>query len=169
MSLRRILCWFYLGIALIGLAGGYGLIAQWVGAGLVLATSIAILFSNRLAAAWSPSACLVILVGLAVVGLFQGAPAFAMLPGTAAALAVWDLMNLDRTMGVSSSSGTAGRFETRHIQMLSLAIGLGVVMAFSGKLVPLPIPFVLLVLVILLDMFGLDRLSHRLAGRPGRP
>ncbi len=169
MSLRRILCWFYLGIALIGLAGGYGLIAQWVGAGLVLVASIAILFSNRPAAAWFPSACLVILVGLAVVGLFQGAPAFAMIAGAAAALAAWDLINLDHTMEMGSSSGTAGRFEKRHVKVLSVALGLGVVMAVSGELVSLPIPFVFFVLLILLDMYSLERLSHRLAGRPRRP
>lgn len=169
MSLRTSLCWFYLAIAVAGLTGGYGLIAQWNGAGIVLAASAAILFSKRLAASWFTSACLMILVGLAVVGLFQGAPAFAMIPGATAALAVWDLLNLDRTMRINSSSGTAGRFEKRHVQTLSVALGLGVVMAFSGKLVPLPIPFVLFVLLILLDMYGLDRLSHRFAGRPGRP
>ncbi len=168
MLLRKTLCWFYLAIALVGLAGGYGLIAQWVGAGIVLVASAAFLLSNRLAAAWFPSACLVILVGLAVVGLFQGAPAFAMIPGATAALAAWDLVNLDRTMGNIWSSGTADRFEKRHAQALSVALGLGVVMAVSGKLVPLPIPFVPFVLLILLDMYTLERLSHRLAGRRAR-
>ncbi|MCX6915783.1 MAG: hypothetical protein NT167_22515 [Verrucomicrobia bacterium] len=142
--------------------------AQWLGAGAVLLPILALLFSKKLAAAWLPPTCLVSLVCLAAAGLLEGAPTFLMILGATAALASWDLMNLDRSMAGSASSETVRRFEKRHALSLAIALGLGLLMATSGKLFSLQIPFALLILLVLFDLFSLDRVSRYLGNRNAR-
>jgi hypothetical protein len=168
MSLRIVLIPLYLLISLACLGGGYGVAGQWVAAGLVLVPIIAASFYRRFPAAWLPSACLVGLVCLAAAGLLVGAPTVLMFLGATAGLAAWDLMNLDRVMESGSSSNTASRFEKMHALSLTLALGIGLLMAGSGELFSLRLPFVLLILLILLDLLSLDRVSRYLGRRNAR-
>ena len=162
MSLRRVLFLLSLLIALACLSGGYGMRGLGLGAALVLLPILALLFSQKSAAGGLPATCLVSLVALAAAGLLAGAPAYLMIPGAAAALAGWDLANLERTMQGSSSSPTARRFEKRHALSLAIALGFGLFMAATGRLVSLEIPFVLLILLVVIDLFSLDRVTHHL-------
>jgi hypothetical protein len=50
------------------------------------------------------------------------------------------------------------RFEQRHLWSLLLALIIGLAIAIAGRMVTLQVPFILLVAVILLTVFGLDRL-----------
>ncbi len=159
MSFRQTCFLFCLGLGLICLAGGYGMAGQWVGASIVFLPVLALFFSRRLKSAWLlPSLCLVSLVGLAAFGLWVGAPTLLMILGATAALAAWNL-DLRET---SSLTVTARRFEYKHIQSVALALGLGLVIAAGVRLVPLQIPFVFLVLIILLNLFSLDRVTRYL-------
>jgi hypothetical protein len=162
MSRRIALTLVSLLISFICLGGGFGTTGHWGGAGVVLLPIIAALLYRKSPATWLPSACLVSLVCLAAAGLLAGAPAVLMILGATAGLAAWDLMNLDRMMESSSSSNAASRFEKRHALFLMLALGLGLLMAMSGAIFSLRIPFILLVLLILLDLYSLDRITRYL-------
>jgi hypothetical protein len=162
MSLRKVLTLVSLLISLVCLGGGYATSGHWGAAGVVLLPIIAAALYRKFPATWLPSACLVGLVFLAAAGVLLGAPTVLMIVGATASLAAWDLLNLDRMMESSSSVTTAGRFEKRHILFLLLALGLGLAMAVSGAIFSLRIPFVLLVLLILVDLFSLDRISRYL-------
>ena len=162
MSLSKALYRSSLLISLACLAGGYVMAGQWLGAGAVLPPILALLFAGRFPVAWLPHACLLSLVCLAAGGLLAGAPAFLMIPGAAAALAAWDLVNLDRVMAGRPSSPTARRYEQQHAVTLAAALGLGLMLAGAGRLLPLQIPFVLLVFLVLVDLFSLDRMSRYL-------
>jgi hypothetical protein len=168
MPQRKALFLVSLVIALVCLAGGYGTTGQWVGAILVFLIILAWPFSQRFHLTWSAPACLVSLVFLAAAGLLAGAPAFLMIPGAVAALAAWDLLGLDRTMQGSSPSETARQFEQNHIRSLALALGLGVLVAVTGSLLILQFPFIILIGLVLLNLFGLDRVFWYLKNRRAR-
>jgi hypothetical protein len=165
MILRKAFFWFCLTASFACLAGGFAMVGQWMGAGAVLAPTIAGLFSTRFRVAWLAFACLVSFVGLAAVGLLEGAPAFLMILGATAALAGWDLHHFDRSMEGSAPSETARQYEGYHLRSLALALGFGLLIAVAGALFSLRIPFVFLIVLVLLDLFSLDRVFRYLKNR----
>jgi hypothetical protein len=166
MSLRKALFLFCLVIALVCLAGGYGMVGHWIGAIPVFLTILAWPFTQKSHLAWAAPACLVSLVFLAGAGKLAGAPAFLMIPGAAAALAAWDLQELDRSIQGGSPSETVRQFEKNHIRALTIALGAGVVMAVTGSLITLQVPFVIFIGLVLLNLYSLDRVFRYLRNRP---
>jgi hypothetical protein len=162
MPLRRLLCLACLLAALTCLAGGYIMAGHQSVAGAALLPIAALWFVRRYPAAWLPSACLVSLVCLAAGGLFTRAPALLMISGATAALAAWNLVNLDRAVTGSPPSETVVRLEQKHLFTLAAALGLGLLMAAAGKLLAFQIPFVLLIVLVMLDLFSLDRMFRYL-------
>lgn len=162
MTLRRLLCLICLLAALACLSGGYIMAGQWWAAGAVLLPIAALWFEGRLPAAWLPSASLVSLVCLAAGGLFVRAPAFLMISGATAALAAWNLVNLDRAMAGSLPVRAESRLEQKHFLTLAAALGLSLLLAAAGKLLPLQIPFALLIVLVLLDLLSLERVIRYL-------
>jgi hypothetical protein len=150
------------------LAGGFGMTGQWIATALVLAPGFAWLYSQKFPFTWPAPACLIGFVFLAAFGLFEKSPAFLMVLGATAASASWDLQNLDRSMAGSSPTETARQFEKNHIQSLAIALGLGLLVAGTGLLFALQVPFVLLILLVILDLFSLDRVYRYLRNRKAR-
>jgi len=80
-----------------------------------------------------------------------------MICGSGFALATWDLSLLDGALRGSSSGEQTHQYENNHLQSLGLALGLGLLVVFFGRLLRLQIPFIVLLLSVALVIFGLDR------------
>jgi hypothetical protein len=165
MSLRKALLLFSLMVTTVCLAGGYTLVGSWIGAGLAFLPPLAMLFYKKLLAPWLPPAFLCSAVCLAGAGLFEGTAPFLMILGVIAALAAWDLVNLDRLLAKSASSQAIEAIERAHLRSLALALSLGVILAGSGLLLTLQVPFIWLFLLVAFDVFALDRVYRLVNGR----
>lgn len=172
MSPPRILGFLALAISWLSIAWGYSMSALWWG-GLAALAPIVVFglaaardrrpetpFPSQ--ATWE-SACLVAVYGISAAGILAGAAAFAMTFGATAALAAWDLFSPNRPGGAPASA-TARIHERKRELSLALALAAGLLLVATGKLLALRIPFVLVVLLVLLDAFSLDRLSRYLRG-----
>jgi ABC-type Mn2+/Zn2+ transport system permease subunit len=112
-------------------------------------------------AVWLPTAGLVLSTGLAAVGILSGGQPFLLALGVMAALASWDLVLLENSLG-GGPPQQAAFFEGRHLKSLALAIGLGTlgVAVGVGGALQLSLPFGGLILLVALILFCLDRLIH---------
>lgn len=124
----------------------------------------ALLFSRKASNAWLAPLALIAFVGLAVAGVLLRATTAWMVICAAAALAAWDLANLERSLGNSLHP----RLEKMHLRSLLFAIGLGVLLALAGRSVNLTLPFIVMLLLVFLGLFSLDRLSRYLSERSPR-
>jgi hypothetical protein len=164
--LRRSLFLFFLTASTAGLATGYAMIDNWPAAGIGVLPGLALLFHYK-SPWWLPSAFLSIMVFLAVVGVFLGAPAVPMILGSALALGAWDLASLERSMKDSEYTQAARRFERKRARALALALGLGLALAVGGLALSLRVPFIVMFLFVILDLFCLDRVARYLTKRSG--
>jgi hypothetical protein len=139
------------------LVAGYFLSGQWIGVVLAIVTGLAWLLAGKYPASWLPHLCLLASVCLAVVGRLAGASPLLMLLGSGFALAVWDLSLLNGALGRSSFEAQTRRYENKHLQLLALALGFGLLVTFFGRWLHLQLPFVVLMLFVALVIFGLDR------------
>ena len=162
MTLRKVLLLCCLAMTLVCLGGGFVLHARAYGPlygapAVLVVVPILGLWWPRRRAEWVPLASLAGVVFLAAAGLVARVPAYLMVPGAAAALGAWDLGNLDATIAGARPSPSLARFERRHILILSLALGLGLLLAASGALLSLRIPFLPMLLLAGLDLVCLER------------
>ena len=81
-----------------------------------------------------------------------------MICSSGVALAVWDLLLLDDAMGGKSSGEQIRQYESKHLQSLALALGSGLLVTFLGRLLNLRIPFVVIVFLVALLLFGFERI-----------
>ncbi len=143
---------------LAGLAAG----RPWTAALPALAPALLMLLARRgIQASWLPTAGLVLSTGLAAVGILSGGQPLLLALGVMAALAGWDLVLLENSLG-GGPPQQAVFFEGRHLKSLALAIGLGtlgVALGVGGGL-QLSLPFGGLILLVALILFCLDRLIH---------
>src|SRR5512138_311364 len=144
------------------LAAGYGIIGKWAGTVLAVITGLTWLLARKYPASGLPLICLLASVCMAVVGQLTGSPSLLMICGAAVALAVWDLLLLDVALEGTSSDEQTRRYEDKHILSLVLALGSGLVVVVLGRLIILQIPFVMLVLLVALAAFSLDRVWVRI-------
>jgi hypothetical protein len=120
--------------------------------------------ARRPRAAWTrpafqESACLAAVFCVSATGILVGADAFPMILGATASLAAWDLFSANRP--TAAAGGEAARsYERKRELLLALALATGLPLAAAGKLLPLRMPFVVVVLLVLLDAYSLDRLSR---------
>lgn len=112
-----------------------------------------------------PAFCLFVSVGLAVSGLLLGAPAFLMMAAAGLSLAVWDLLALDVALSGQNREEQGRRYEARHLRSLGMAISSGLLASYGARLVSVQIPFVVLLLLIAVVVFALDRLWAAIAAR----
>jgi hypothetical protein len=157
VSLRKPLFVICLIISGLCLAAGYGIAGQWVGAMIAILTGPAWLLARKYPGSQLPLFCLLASVGLAVAGRLLGSPTFLMVLASALALAAWDLVYLDAALGNTSPVEQSRRYETRHLQSLTLALGSGLLAAWLGSFLKIQIPFIVLVLLIAFSLFALDR------------
>jgi hypothetical protein len=193
MSTSRIFGFLALAIAWLSIAWGYSGRGQWWGV-LAAALPVVIFgvaaardarhqssgplgVAGRRAgwpqAAWQQpafqeSACLAALFCISAIGILAGADAFAMILGATAGLAAWDLFSTNRptaAAGAGTARGSTARsYERRRGLVLALALAAGLLLAVAGKLLPLRIPFVVVVLLVLVDAYSLDRLARARRG-----
>ena len=81
-----------------------------------------------------------------------------MICGSGFALAAWDLIFLDDTLGTNSFGEQTRQYENKHLQALALALGCGLIVAFVGRLLNFQIPFIVMMLFVALVIFGLERI-----------
>jgi hypothetical protein len=157
MSPRKIFFAACLMVSVLCLVAGYGIAGQWVGVVIAIIMGPAWLFARKYTDLWLPHICLLISVCLAIVGSLTGAPPLLMICASGFALVVWDLSFLDAALGSKSSGEQTRQYENRHLQSLMMALSSGLVIAFLGRLLHLQVPFFVLVFLIALVLFGLDR------------
>jgi hypothetical protein len=130
---------------------GYVMAGQWSVFVAVFIALLACLF------AFQGSAALVGFVCLAAVGLLTGALPFLMILGATLALAGWDLARFDHILKNSSSTETVNRLEVKHYKSLVMAIGLGLLIAVTGRMIHFQIPFGVMALLAILALLSLQR------------
>jgi hypothetical protein len=164
MSWRKILSLVCPIASAVCLAVAYAQVGRWIALAIVLLTFLAWLLARKRPSIGLSSTALVISVGLAAAGLFAGASPFLMMLSATFALASWDLVLLDHTLtdDSNSSAKTIALFENRHYQSLALALGLGLLVAVTGQLIHLQIPLGGMILLVILALFGLDRVWRAL-------
>ena len=158
MSLRKTLFVIGLSLFVLCLAVGYGIARHWIGVMIVNLLGPAWWFARKYPGSQLSLVCLLVSVGLAVVGRLLGAPPVFMIFGAAAALAVWDILLLDSALENHSWSEQTRAYENKHFQSLTLALGSGLFVALLGHLTKIELPFVLLMFFIIFILFALDRI-----------
>jgi hypothetical protein len=168
MNPRNILLSVCLIVSTACLIAGYGLAGQWIGVVLAILSGLAWLPARKYQALWLPHLCLFASVGLAVSGQLTGASPVLMICGSGLALAVWDLIFLDSALGTNTSEEQTGRYENSHLHSLALALGSGLLAAFLGGWLNLRIPFVVMLLLVALILFGFERIWGTIKRRSAR-
>jgi hypothetical protein len=159
-SARRLPLWGALAASVACLAAAFAAAGVWIAVCLVPLPGVLMLFHAQARGGWAASVFLAAMVCAAAVAAVVGAPALLVVPGAALALAAWDLAELDRFLrdGRSRNAevGGDGRAEhtlvKRHALSLIQALVLGLLAAGGGLVLSLPIPFALLLLLVILDL-----------------
>jgi hypothetical protein len=157
MSHRKTFFVICLIISVLCLAAGYGIAGQWIGAMIAILIGPAWLLARKYPDSQLPLICLLGSVGFAVAGRLVGSPPLPMIFASALALAVWDLLVLDSALGNHSSVEQTRRYENKHLQSLTLALGSGLFAALLGRFLNIQMPFLVLMLLITFILFALDR------------
>jgi hypothetical protein len=168
MSPRKISFVISLVVSMLCLAAGYALAGEWIGAVFAILTGPSWLFARKHPSSWLPSLCLLMSVGLAVVGRLLGAAPWLMIYASGIALAAWDLLLLNASLDGNASGEQTRRYENKHLQSLALALGAGLLVTFLGRLLNPRLPFLLLAFLVALVIFGLDRIWDYLKKRSMR-
>jgi hypothetical protein len=156
MSLRKILGLLSLILTVLCLGIGFATIGPGAVFAAVLLTLLVWLFAYKWPSTWLSTAALVLTVGLAAAGLLTGAISFLMLVGAIFALANWDMSFLELVLAGNPSKAVT-LLEKKHFQSLALALGLTLLATFTGRIIRFQIPFIGLMLLVALAIFGLGR------------
>jgi hypothetical protein len=139
---------------------GFALGGHWTAALPALLPAILMLQARRTGDNWLPAAALVLSTGLAALGILSGVRPFLLGLSVIAALASWDLVLLENSLRDGGPPQHGAFFENRHLKSLALALGLGTLAVGVGGALQLSLPFGILVLLVVLVLFCLDRLVH---------
>ena len=162
MSIRKTLFVICLLFSTLSLAAGYGIARQWTGMIVAILLVPTWWLARRHPGSGLPGVCLSISVGLAVIGRLTGSPPLWMILGSAAALAVWDLLFLDSALGNTSPGLPTRQYENHHLRALLLALGSALLAILVGRFVTIQLPFVILLLSLAFLLFSLDRVWRTL-------
>ncbi len=162
MPFRKISSFVGLIAYIVCLAVGYVAVGQWPTLAVVSIAFLTWLPARKWPSTWLPSVALVVSVSLAVAGLFAGVSPTLMILSTILALASWDLVLLDHSLMGASFTGTVALLEKRHYQSLALALGLGLLLSVTGRLLRFQIPFCGMILLVTLVLFSLERFLRML-------
>jgi hypothetical protein len=139
------------------LGAGFGASGQWVGLALEGITLAAWLAARGRENAWLGTVALVASSALAAVGLWAGGSPYLMLPGATLALASWDLTLFDHSLADNPPGPVVARLEWKHYQSLALVLGIGLMAAVAGRIILVQLPFVVLLLLVAVLVFCLER------------
>lgn len=148
-------------LAAILLAGGYGLGGSWLGVWAVLIMMASWFACRTYDFRWMPSVLLIVYTGIAAAGILTTVSPALMIAGSAFALAGWELADQGAGQG-EPSTALRNLYQREHLKLALMSIGLGLLVAESGLLVQIAIPFGLLLLIalaVLLSLFLFHRSS----------
>jgi hypothetical protein len=137
---------------------GYAINRQWigvVGAGILGFTWW---YSWNNPTSWETHICLLVTASLAVVGILLGTPPFLMILGSGMGLALWDLIYLNDSLKTDPPDVQTRHYEIKHLQLLLQLVVSGVFLGFAGHFLRFDTPFILLVVIIILALFSLNRI-----------
>ncbi len=144
-------------------AAAYFLIGHWAGSVCAVGMGTFWFFSRRRTNRWLPHIFLFITMAVSVIAILSGADPLLGLAGSVFALITWDVHQLIGDLQGTPQKESTSRYEQRHLRSLVLAVGAGLSIAIIGRLIRLQLPFILLFVLVLLILFGLDRLWTHLA------
>ncbi len=157
MSARKALLIICLIASVLCLAAGYGMAGQWLGVAAASLTCPAWLLARKYPATWLPFICLLMSISLAAAGILSRSTFWLMICSSGFSLATWDLILLNHTLGNKPSSEQTRQFERKHLQSLTPALAAGLLAGSLGHFFILQIPLAVLIILIALVLFGLDR------------
>jgi hypothetical protein len=157
MALPKNLFILCLTVSVFCLAAGYGMAGQWLGVAAAIITLPAWLLARKYPAIWLPFICLLASISLAVAGILSGPSSLWMISSSGFSLAAWDLLSFNHQLGNNPSEGQTQLYENHHIRSLAPAVAAGTLAGILGHLFVFQIPFAVLVILIILVLFGLDR------------
>jgi len=160
---REYLFYGCLALQVICLSTAFILVGKWIGLVCALGLGGLWIYSRNKRTAWVPHLLFLSSLALAAAAILTSAQPVLPVIGAGFSLMVWDLFLLNSDLQDFPQKEPSRRYESRHLWSLILAATAGVLIALLGRLVSINPPFVLLVTLILLAMFGLDRLWSMLA------
>jgi hypothetical protein len=157
MATRKVLLIICLIIPVLCLTAGYGIAGQWPGVAAAILTCPAWLLARKYPATWLPFICLLVSISLAAAGILSGSTSWLMIISSGFSLATWDLLLLNHALGNKPSTEQIRQYERKHFQSLTPALAAGLLAGFLGHPFILQIPLGILIILIALVLFGLDR------------
>jgi hypothetical protein len=145
------------------LRSGAPMVTIALGVGFV--ALLAWLAARRWPSAWTAGLALVISLAAGVFGVTTGGTAWLspwLITGVTAGLASWDLILLDASLTGSPPSAKTTRLEAAHYRSLALALGAGLLLNLGGRLVTLRMPMIVMLLLVGIAYYCLNRLLKAL-------
>jgi hypothetical protein len=156
-SIRRILFFIGLAILVISQISVYAITGQWIGILCAIGLGFLWLFARKNPGTWLPNICLATSLVLTATGTLTGSHFILSIIGSGFSLAIWDLLLFDASLQKTTYADQTRLYENTHLKSLSLAVGLGIFTGIIGHSLHLQTPFFLIILMIVLALFGLDR------------
>jgi hypothetical protein len=156
-----------LGAAVVCFALGYALALPWYWESAPLVFALLWLFAGTAL----PDLCLVASILVAALGGGLSADIALMALGVSASLALWDFRTAARRTDDSDAEDriedgsrvrAEGNYRRARLPYLALALGIGAAIAAIGSRISLRISFYVMTVLVLVCVFGLDRLAARL-------
>jgi len=161
--MQNFLCFSTLAVSVACLAGAFLPYSGWLGPAVVGGMGLLQLAVWVRPVKGLASVNLVLYTVLAGVRVLEDSAPLALTIGTTAALAYWELVQFRHkqmegpTAGNSRSVGANPALSRYHLQSGGLAAGLGLLLACIGWVVRLPLPFAVVMGVVLVMFLGLDQ------------
>ena len=157
---RRVTAWLLPAgtvLAAAALSMGYGLDGLWGGAVAALVVGAFWLAGQWRKWGWAASMALVLLIGVAAVGMGGGIGGGWMLVGVVVALVAWDLDRFAWRMRVVGCVEGVDALERRHLWRLLIVAGAGLLLGAVALSVKIRLGFAVAFLLAFLAVLGLSR------------
>ncbi len=122
--------------------------------------------AKKTLAAWRPSAVLCVYLVLAVMGVILRHPLLPLILGSIAALIWWDLTDFEEGLHAGILAKAESSLQKYRLQSFVLTIGATLLLEIAGLSLRLPLPFGVVVLLMLLATGCLVSLAGSLRNRP---
>jgi hypothetical protein len=156
MKTRDVLWGICLALSAAALAAGLVLAGRGLLAALAVLPAAGWTAARLMRREWPAGAALAASLALAAAGLLLGAPFLPLLACAALALAAWDLTLFG--LAAEFDPASAPRLERAHFATLLPALGLGLALSLGAYLLPLRLPFALLLAAAGAALFALAAL-----------
>jgi nitrate reductase gamma subunit len=156
MVLRKLPLFTSWGLSTFMAVTGFWQIGLWPGAIAVLVCAIAWIFIRKKFS----SAYLAASVIFAANGLLLGVSAPFMFFYAGFSLAAWDLNSMDLSLSENSPDQKSSLYQSRRLLALGFSLSVGFLTILLGHLLSFQIPFIVMVLLLVLVFFSLNRIMR---------